>query len=178
MEIYWLPDGTWNVNNWNDAVSFCQSKNQTLASWSDWCGTDFSLADLGEWGMINNKDEWAPIEDYPNGYIQVGDTSGYSYDHPQCRSHRDGGHGDPAWGLDNEKEEYEASYILCRDVQGRADQFLYGPEDGTTSGRSWDEAAAFCVSRIAGSRLATKDEYCSATATVPLPVRVGDVSDC
>ena len=158
------PSGTGGVRNWNEAVAFCKNQGQLLASWSDYCdstdwtasGSTLTLRDLGQ---TIAYDHWSPIADYPNGWIQTGDTSGVSYHHPKCDTHREGGHGDPTWGepTDTTKSAFEAQYILCKNVQEFNITFEVSPYYNVNN---WDEAARFCLSTGPGVRLAEKEEIC------------------
>ena len=102
--IMFGPEETSVVKNWNEADEFCKRKASSLATLEEYCHN----GPIPVFG-VQGADEWAPIQDYRNGWVQVGAKSA----HKTCATHRDIA-GDPAWGANNSKEKYEANYILCK----------------------------------------------------------------
>lgn len=114
------PNSTAYVGSWVQAVSFCKQRNQRLAYQAEYCSESMFVV-FG----IQDGDQWSPTLDYRNSWVQVG---GGNANNPNCVSHRDAGHGDPAWGFLGGKEQYEANYIVCssntegRDIDGSVPQ--------------------------------------------------------
>ena len=135
------PEATKAIKNWKEASNFCKSKGYELASLKDYC-SESSLPNFHKM----KGDQWAPIGDYNNGWVQVGTSV-----HKVCIQHKDLG-SNPSWGLDETKQSYEANYILCK-----SDVVLYGP-DAVGGVRNWQDAKDFC--EFNGHKLGSLKDYC------------------
>ncbi|CAB9506250.1 Similarities with uniprot P08640 Saccharomyces cerevisiae YIR019c STA1 (Partial), partial [Seminavis robusta] len=139
------PRETGAINSYDQAQKFCEMKGGTLASSSDICPSGSS-----SWPYfgIQDGDQWTPVSDYHNGWIQVGSHPVVS----TCSLHRDT-YGDPDWGLDgNGKKAWESNYILCN-----MQIFVYGPTE-TSNVKSYDQARDFCVAK--GGSLPASSDIC------------------
>ncbi|CAB9518221.1 Similarities with uniprot P08640 Saccharomyces cerevisiae YIR019c STA1 [Seminavis robusta] len=139
------PRETGAINSYDQAQQFCEMKGGTLASSSDICPSGSS-----SWPYfgIQDGDQWTPVSDYRNGWIQVGSHPVVS----TCSLHRET-YGDPDWGLDEfEKKAWEANYVLCS-----MKIFVYGPTE-TSHVNSYDQARNFCVAK--GGSLPASSDIC------------------
>ncbi|CAB9509704.1 Cupin superfamily protein [Seminavis robusta] len=139
------PQETGAINSYDQAQKFCEMKGGTLASSTDICPSGSS-----SWPYfgIQDGDQWVPVSDYHNGWIQVGSHPVVS----TCSLYRDT-YGDPDWGLDgNGKKAWEANYIPCN-----MKIFVYGPTE-TAGVKSYDQARDFCVAK--GGSLPASSDIC------------------
>ncbi|CAB9504894.1 TECPR [Seminavis robusta] len=139
------PRETGSINGYDQAQKFCEMKGGTLASMSDICPSQSS-----SWPYfgIQDGEQWTPVSDYHNGWIQVGSHPVVS----TCSAYRNT-YGDPDWGLDSiEKKAWEANYILCN-----IKIFVYGPPE-TAGVQSYDQAQDFCIAR--GGSLPVSSDIC------------------
>ncbi|CAB9515004.1 Cupin superfamily protein [Seminavis robusta] len=140
------PTETANIKSFDQAQQFCESQGGSLASSADVCPLDGSNQPF--FG-IQAVDQWTPVSDYHNAWIQVG-THGSN---PPCISHRDIANDNPAWGLDGStKVGPEANYVVCNMKTS-----IYGPSY-TSNVNSYAQAQDFCLAR--GETLASISDIC------------------
>ncbi len=97
-------------SNYDESEQFCRKRGLKLCKGSDYCPNNKPLYPL-------DTNTWAPISDYPNGWIQVGPGGESCKTHKQkCQVTKDSNcdaNGDPVWANKKEKE----IGILCCDIK-------------------------------------------------------------
>jgi putative hemolysin len=156
LDLYETFDGA-EITNWVDARSFCIRKGGRLASQNEWCSQNYTVL-----GGTRQGDQWTPINDYVNGWLQIGTGM-----HMPCRTHVQLGFGYPTWGVDATTQLYESNYILCKRVScprptpgigaSKPIPLLFDTAQ-TSDVTTWAQATSFCYNK--GGRLATQDEWC------------------
>ncbi|CAB9530389.1 hypothetical protein SEMRO_2860_G338800.3 [Seminavis robusta] len=102
------PNVTADVKLYAQAKTFCADRQLQLASSSDVCPPDGSNKPYFD---IQIGNQWTPVSDYDNGWVQVGTHPG---DAKTCGFHRDALNGvDPDWGTSDDKQGWESNYIVC-----------------------------------------------------------------
>ena len=94
------PTETESIGSYAKAVEFCTGKGHTLASIADAC--QGGKPTFGQ----PDGDQWMPVSDSNNEWIQVGTA------HTLCQSHNQR-FGPPDWGVSEDKMPFEANYVLC-----------------------------------------------------------------
>uniref|UniRef100_A0A0G4GIV5 DUF7495 domain-containing protein n=1 Tax=Chromera velia CCMP2878 TaxID=1169474 RepID=A0A0G4GIV5_9ALVE len=144
--------------NWAGAASFCQSKGASLCSINDVCpgGAPTSLQPYPSNPFVSGEDQWAPVSDAVNEWIQIGVGGPY---HPTCRLHIPH-FGPPAWGVDGVPQAHSAFVLCCKDETTVAQQFrpvtFFNSWEG--SSESYTDASSFCAQQ--GSSLCHSWEIC------------------
>ena len=98
------------IATWGKGVDFCFLQDMELCTFNSYCpsGGGAAPADGTKAG-----DEWAPIADQPNRWVQVG-TWGGDASHT-CVTHDEmqgGAHGDPGWGVDPVSHGF-MGWVMC-----------------------------------------------------------------
>ena len=101
---------------WGTAVDYCFAQGMELCSYADYCPDGGGMPPRG--GM-KRGDEWAPMADEPNRWVQVGLWGGSGSN--TCLGHDEvasGAHGDPGWGVDPSSHGF-MGWVLCCPVRTR-----------------------------------------------------------
>lgn len=98
-------------NNYDASEQFCRKRGFRLCKASDYCPNNVNPR------YPLDSSTWAPISDYPNGWIQVGPGGEMCKTHKQkCQVNKDSNcdtNGDPVWANKQEKE----IGVLCCDIK-------------------------------------------------------------
>lgn len=141
------PPTTGGINNWEEAEQFCQNQGHLrLATHEEWCPGFDPTSNIGAPELLfgnlvvsNNltTDQWAPVDDGYNKYIQVGCWRGTcsSSDHAvQCLTHEviASDPAPPSWGESSSltQERWESNYVLCYGTSRRLVEAHHGLQDG------------------------------------------------
>jgi len=105
----------WEGITYNDAQQFCATRDRVLCAYEMYCNDGPNGLPYG--GMRPNGEQWAPVSNGENQYVQVGDQF-------TCKRYTDlHGTKKPEWGLTGVAPEHEhgaggitQNVLCCRDV--------------------------------------------------------------
>lgn len=110
----WVNNGyEFKTFSWNDAVNYCESQGQRLCNYSDYCPRGAMESPVYR---IPRGDQWAPVADSMNQWVQLSDPSRLCQLHTNvCKGPNEfcGADGKPLWGTESGKTVHP---ILCCDI--------------------------------------------------------------
>jgi len=102
-----LPNWNSGVTTWSDASQKCQAAGKKLCSSKDVCPNGVGGAVAGSSGVDPATDQWSPVSDKTNEWIQIGNQS-----HPRCTLHGPK-FGEPVWGNNPAPASFKNKFACC-----------------------------------------------------------------
>jgi hypothetical protein len=98
------------ISTWGKGADYCFIQGMELCRYGSYCPDGGGNPPVGG---TKEGDEWAPMSDQPNRWVQVGSWGGD--ESHTCITHdelQDGAHGDPGWG-ENPVSHGFMGWVLC-----------------------------------------------------------------
>ena len=103
-----------NTTNYAGAMAFCNARGRRLCNRAEYCPNGFTGGQAVYGGGKKDGDQWAPVNDTVNNWVNVGDATW-----PSCQLHTEiagGSAGIPSWSSSTSAASHRNHVLCCSDT--------------------------------------------------------------